>query len=153
VASQTAVGGWARRRRRAALAKTARPAKDAAVVRTIQREAKEHGATLAHDGKGGIDPRIALKVFRRADWRCENPKCPDPKKDLDLDHQSGHPKEIKEDPEARADAKNAAASRDPDPKDDRFLHVLCAACHDRAHDRERAIDQGKKPKPMRGDRR
>jgi hypothetical protein len=123
------------------------------VVRQIQREAKEHGATLKNGGEGGIDPRVALRVFRSAGWRCENPKCPAPERDLDLDHQSGHPEEIREDPEARKDPKNRAAARDPDPKDDEFLHVLCADCHDRVHDRERDIERGKRPRPMRGDRR
>lgn len=151
--SRTAIEGWARRKRGGPARDQARSKRKADAVRTIQREAKAAGATLAHDGKGGIDPAVALKVFRRAKWRCENPKCPDPRKDLDLDHQSGHPKEILEDPEARKDSKNRAAARDPDPKDDRYLHCICAACHDRVHDRERAIDDGKKPKPMRGDRR
>lgn len=151
--SRSALVGWARRKRAGVSREQAREKRRADVVRTIQREAKAHGATLAHDGKGGIDPRTALKVFRRAKWRCENPKCPSPKKDLDLDHQSGHPKEIREDPEARKDKRDMAASRDPDPKDDKFLHCICAACHDRVHDRERALEDGKKPKPMRGDDR
>lgn len=146
--STAAIAHWARRKRGGAGGKD-----DSMVVRQIQREAKEHGATLAHEGKGGLDPRLALKVFRRAKWRCENEDCPAPKKDLDLDHQSGHPKEIREDPDARKDPKARAAAAEPDPKDDRFLHVLCAACHDRVHDRERAIEKGKKPQPMRGDKR
>ena len=145
-----AIERWARRKRAGAARDTAKAKRDANVVGVIQREAKEHGATLAHGGKGGIDPRIALKVFRRAKWRCENPKCPAPKKDLDLDHQSGHPKEILADPEARKDSKNRAAAADPDPKDDRFLHCICADCHDAVHTRERAIEDGKKPKPMPG---
>lgn len=148
MASPAATKGWARR---AGPAKGARAAREAMVVRQIQREARRHGATLAHGGKGGIDPRLALRLFRRAHWRCENPNCPAPKKDLDLDHQSGHPKEIREDPKARRDPKARAAARDPDPKDDRFLHVICAACHDAVHNRERAIEGGKKPRPMPGD--
>lgn len=151
--SKTAVQGWARRRSRATDAKAARGKRDAAVVRQIQKEAEENGATLANDGRGGLDPRLALKIFRRAGWRCENPKCPTPKKNLDLDHQSGHPEEIREDPEARRDKRNMAAARDPDPKDDKFLHCLCDKCHDTVHDRERAIEDGRKPKPMRGARK
>lgn len=148
MASKRAVSAWARR-------KGAGPrSPEDRVVRRIQREARAAGATLAHGGKGGIDPRVALKVFRRARYRCENPDCPAPRKGLDLDHQSGHPKEILEDPKARKDPGDRAAARaGDDPKDDRFLHVLCAKCHDRVHDRERAIDAGKKPRPMRGDKR
>jgi hypothetical protein len=141
---------WGLRKLKAARRELGDAVDKGAAVRTIQREAKEAGATLKNNGKGGIDPRLALKVFRRAKYRCENEDCPDPQKDLDLDHQSGHPKEIKADPKARKDPKAAAAARAPDPKDDKHLHVLCAACHDRVHDRERAIEDGKKPKPMRG---
>jgi len=144
------IASWARPPRRAGSGAAAR----AAVVRHIQKEAAEHGATLAHDGKGGIDPRLALKVFRRARWRCENDECPTPRRNLDLDHQSGHPREIREDPKAKKNPRDrAAAAAGDDPKDDRFLHVLCEKCHDRVHDRERAIERGKKPKPMRGDKR
>jgi hypothetical protein len=30
------------------------------------------------------------------------------------------------------------------------LRTICARCHDRCHDREREIDAGEKPQPMRG---
>jgi hypothetical protein len=146
VAKPAAVRAWATR-----IKKRAGASSDDRVVRRIQREAKRAGATLAHGGKGGLDPRLALKVFRRDHWRCSNPKCPTPKKDLDLDHQSGHPEEILQDPKARKDPGDRAAARaGDDPKDDRYLHTLCVKCHDRVHDRERAIEQGKRPKPMRG---
>ncbi len=150
--TRAAVDRWSRRGKRAGR-QAADAREDARIVKRIQREAKAHGATLAHDGRGGIDPRRALRAFRRARWRCENPKCPTPKKNLDLDHQSGHPKELREDPEARRDPRARAAARDPDPKDDRTIHVLCEKCHDRVHDRERALEDGDKPAPMRGDRR
>lgn len=152
--SRTALKIWARRHATKAIGEQFRKRRDAAVVRTIQREAKEAGATLAHGGQGGIDPRIALDLFREADWRCSNPKCPDPQVDLDLDHQSGHPKEILEDPAARKDPGDRAAARaGDDPKDDDYLHVICAACHDACHDRERAIEDGEEPDPMPGDKR
>lgn len=145
MASKLALRAWARRKMAGA------GSADDRVVRRIQREARRAGATLAHGGKGGIDPRVALRVFRRAKWRCENEDCPTPRRDLDLDHQSGHPQEILDDPKARKDPGDRAAARaGDDPKDDKFLHVLCARCHDRVHDRERAIEAGKRPKPMRG---
>lgn len=149
MATKAAVRGWARRQK-----KLAGSSSDDRVVRRIRREARAHGATLAHGGEGGLDPRLALKVFRRDHWRCQNKKCPSPKKDLDLDHQSGHPREILEDPKARKNPGDLAAVRaGDDPKDDEFLHVICTRCHDAVHDRERAIERGKKPKPMPGDRR
>lgn len=147
MATKLALRAWARGKKRAGVSLEDR------VVHRIQREARAHGATLAHGGKGGIDPRLALRVFRRSGWRCENPDCPTPRRDLDLDHQSGHPQEILQDPKARKDPGDRAAARaGDDPKDDRFLHVLCAKCHDRVHDRERAIEKGKRPRPMRGAR-
>ena len=142
--------GWARRKITAGRRAAGKAMSDADVVATIQREAKEHGTTLEKDGKGGVDPRIALTVFRRDHWRCSNEHCPTPQKDLTLDHISGHPKEIAKDPEAknRKDLKQGIAlGHVNDPK---ALHAICAACHDEVHQRERAIENGKTPPPMRG---
>jgi hypothetical protein len=147
---------WARRNERRGTRENASAARDARVLRKIQREAKEHGATLENGGKGGLPPLRALKAFRKSGWRCENKKCPTPRKDLTLDHESGHPKEIMEDPEARKDPGDRKAARSKDPKDDRYLRVLCAKCHTGprgVHARENAIEDGKKPPPMRGDDR
>jgi hypothetical protein len=141
---------WARRRVRADRRGTAEARERARVLAQIQKEAAAAGATLQNDGKGGIDPTIALKLFREAKWRCPNEDCPDPKKEITLDHASGHPKEILADARARKDPKLRAAAKMPDPKDDDGLRVICAACHDRVHERERAIDAGKKPRPMPG---
>lgn len=141
---------WARRRIKADRKAAAKGKGKADVVAQIQKEAKAHGATLANDGKGGLDPELALKVFRRDKWRCSNENCPTPKEDLDLDHISGHPDEIEEDPEAkeRKDLKEGVELGHVDDPD--ALHVLCKKCHDAVHSRERAIEQGQKPKPMRG---
>jgi len=141
---------WARSRRQRDRKRNAAAISKGAVLRQIQEEAKAAGATLKSDGKGGIDPEKALAVFRKAKWRCENPHCPAPNKDLDLDHQSGHPREIFEDPDAWKDPKALRAAKDPDPKDDSTLHVLCAKCHDAVHQRERALEEGKDPPPMPG---
>jgi len=141
--------GWAARKVVAARRKAGRAmlSEDEAVA-TIQREAKAAGATLKNNGKGGLDPNLALATFRKAKWACENPDCPEPKKLLDLDHFSNHPKEIFADPDASAKLiKGAEFGK----KDNKFLHCLCAACHNRVHDRERALDEGKKPPPMRGE--
>lgn len=130
-----------------------RSRRDARIVRTIQREARAAGATLANGGKGGLDARLALKVFRRDKYRCTNEHCPTPKKNLDLDHISGHPKEIAEDPEAseRADLKKGVELGHVSDED--ALHVLCRLCHvgkGGVHARENQIEDGKKPTPMRG---
>jgi hypothetical protein len=142
---------WAQRHARSMTCKAGKAAGKQDVIATIQREAKAAGATLAHDGKGGLDPNLALDAFRRAKWRCGNKYCPTPKEELDLDHESGHPREIFDslkqwkNPELRA-----AATESNGPKDDRFIHVLCALCHDAVHERERALENGKAPPPMRG---
>lgn len=120
------------------------------VVETIRREAKENGATLQHEGQGGVDPRIALKVFRRDHWRCSNEYCPTPKTDLTLDHISGHPGEIAHDPEAKNRKDLREGIRLGHVDDPKALHTLCAKCHDAVHEREREVGKGESPKPMRG---
>ena len=145
------LAGWARRKVKASRHQAAKAKTDADVVATIQREAKANGATLEKEGKGGVDPRIALAVFRRDHWECSNENCPTPKKDITLDHISGHAKEIEKDPEAknRKDLKHGISlGHINDPA---ALHTLCAACHDEVHNRERALENGKKPPPMRGE--
>ena len=143
--------GWAKRKVKAGRRYAGKAASDAEIVATIQKEAKAAGATLANDGKGGLDPRLALERFRAADWRCGNKFCPTPKEDLDLDHTSGHPKEIFESLKSWKNSKlRAAATKSDGPKDDRFVSVLCHLCHDSVHERERAIENGNQPPPMRG---
>jgi hypothetical protein len=147
---------WARRNERRATRGNAKAARAKKIVATIQREAKEHGATLSNGGKGGLDPSLALKVFRRDKYRCTNEDCPTPTKDLDLDHISGHKKEIAEDPEARKNPALRKGAKLGHVDKAAALHVLCRACHvgkDGVHARENAIDDGKKPPPMRGDDR
>jgi hypothetical protein len=38
----------------------------------LQKEAKEAGASLANDGKGGLPPSLVLHVMRRDEFRCKN---------------------------------------------------------------------------------
>lgn len=145
---------WARGKKRAGQdGNPAAAARDAQVVQKMQAEAKKHGATLANGGKGGLDPRLALRVFRRGRWRCGNKDCPTPKKNLTLDHISGHPKEIAQDPGARQRPdlrKGIALGHVDEPA---ALHVLCEDCHTGkggVHARENQIEDGKRPDPMRG---
>jgi hypothetical protein len=139
--------GWARRRGGAEVKKNARSKDAAKVVAQIQKEAEEAGATLKNDGKGGLDPHLALKVFRREKWKCAVPNCKTPQEDLDLDHIGGHPLEIKDDPDADAFIKKAAKMGHADsPKN---IHAVCARHHDMFHERERDLEDDKKPKPMK----
>jgi hypothetical protein len=142
---------WAKSREKTDLKKRGGAGAKAAVIKKIQAEAKKNGATLQSDGKGGVDPNITLQVFRRDKFRCQNKDCPSPKKDITLDHISGHPKEIAKDPKAknRADLKKGIKLGHVDAV--AALHTLCAACHNSVHSREREIDAGKKPQPMRGE--
>jgi hypothetical protein len=143
--------GWARRKIKAGRRAAGKAMSDADVVATIQREAKAAGATLAHEGKGGLDSNLVLQRMRAAKYRCSNPYCPTPKEDLDCDHSSGHPKEIFESLKSWQNPKlRAAATKADGPKDDRFVSILCAKCHDSVHEREQAIENGKTPPPMRG---
>jgi hypothetical protein len=120
-------------------------------LKKIRREAKAAGATLKSDGEGGLAPSLALGVFRKYKWRCSNENCPTPKKDLDLDHISGHPQEIAADKGARNRKDLKRGIKLGHVNKIEALHVLCAVCHSKCHDRERAIDEGKRPPPMRGE--
>jgi len=137
---------WGRRHLRETTRKYAGASKPD-VVATIQSEAKAAGATLKSEGKGGLDPELALKVFRRDKWRCGVPNCKTPKENLDLDHIGGHEHELTEDPEADAWLKAEAKKGKRDEPD--AIHVLCARHHDMVHQRDRAIEDGKKPASMK----
>jgi hypothetical protein len=115
-------------------------------VGQIQAEAKAAGATLKNNGKGGLDPKLALAVFQRDKWTCQIPGCKTPKENLDLDHVAGHQKEIAQDPEA--DKWLKAQAKKPKSDDLDSLHVLCSRHHDLCHVREDALDAGKSPPPM-----
>ena len=134
---------WARRHARAA---TRAVGKAGDVVATIQREAKAAGATLAHDGKGGLDPRLALTVFRRDSFACSIPNCKTAQDQLDLDHIGGHVHELEQDPKAAAWLKAEAEKGKQNTAEG--LHVLCMRHHNLVHQRDRAIEHGKKPSPM-----
>jgi hypothetical protein len=137
---------WAKSREKTDLKKRGGAGAKAAVIKRIQAEAKKNGATLKSDGKGGLDPRLALAAFRKASWRCRVPGCKTPKKDLDLDHLGGHEQELEQDPKAATQLKKSAAKGKQNNLDG--VSVICAAHHNDVHDRERAIENGKKPAPL-----
>lgn len=119
-------------------------------LKKIRREAKAAGATLENNGEGHLRPSLVLGIMRRDKFRCANEDCPTPNKNITIDHISGHAKEIAADPKARRrkDLKRGIAAGHVSKME--ALHTICAACHTRVHDREREIDDGRKPEPMRG---
>jgi hypothetical protein len=127
------------------------PQEQRALVK-LRREAKKAGATLESNGEGGLRPSLVLGRMRLDKFRCQNKHCPDPKKNLTVDHISGHPKEIAADPEARGrkDLRRGIKLGHVSKLD--AIHTICAVCHDAVHDREREIDSGKKPEPMPGEK-
>lgn len=137
---------WARRRSKATREQAAQAARAPKIVEQIRREAKAAGATLAHGGQGGLDPKLALRVFRKDKWRCQIPNCETPKEKIDLDHIGGHPHELLNDPEADAWLKAEAEKGKQNTTDG--IHVLCLRHHDLVHTREREIEDGKQPQPM-----
>jgi len=118
----------------------------AGIVAQIRRDARAAGATLAHDGRGGLNPTLAAQVFRRDGWRCSIPACKTPPEALDVDHISEHPEEIEADP----DASRWLLEQARKPRRDKLdaLHVLCERHHDMVHARERAIRVDKEPQPL-----
>ena len=119
---------------------------DDAIRAKIRRMAKLAGATLANDGKGGLDPKLALESFKRGKFRCSVPGCKTPKDKVDLDHIGGHAAELEQDPKAAAWLKAEAEKGKENTPDG--LHTLCARHHDMVHQRDNAIEDGKTPPPM-----
>jgi len=100
---------------------------EAKALAKIQQEAKENGATLATEGKGGLPPSTVLGVFRKHRWRC--PAC-GLKEDLSIHHKAGTPNLV-----SRALRKKGHSN---DPSN---LSVLCAKCHDNIHEKDRDAEQ------------
>lgn len=95
-------------------------------IDVLQKEAKKYGATLESDGHGGIDPKIALKVFRRFGYQC--PRCGS-RKNLTLHHKGGIVDSKKLDEMGHKTIQ-------------KNLATLCAECHDEIHEmaRDKGID-------------
>lgn len=126
-------------------------AQERMALKKMRREAKAAGATLENNGEGNLPPSFCLGIFRKGKWRCDNEDCPAPQKLITLDHISGHAEEIAANPGARRrkDLKKGIALGHVNKPE--AMHVLCSACHDACHQRERAIDDGERPQPMPGD--
>ena len=100
------------------------PSSDAKALDRIQIEAKEHGATLHSQGKGGLPPSIVLGVFRRDGWHCH--KCGGTQ-DLTIHHKA----DILASPYLRKLHQVAGRT---DPKN---LATICHRCHDSIHEQAR----------------
>ena len=126
-------------------------AQERLALKKMRKEAKAAGATLDNNGEGHLPPSFCLGIFRKGKWRCDNEDCPAPQKLITLDHLSGHGKEIAADPDARKRRDLRKGVKMGHVNEPDAMHVLCALCHDVVHSRERAIDDGNRPPPMRGE--
>lgn len=94
----------------------------------LQREARENGAVLTTDGKGGLPPSLVLGVFRRDGYQCKvhGDRGEGDFGGLQLHHIGGV-----DAPTSRW-MQTKGHSNDPNN-----LVVLCALAHDSVHDDDR----------------
>lgn len=85
----------------------------------LRREARNAGATLHSDGKGGLPPSLVLGVMRRDEFTCVECKGD---QDLQVHHKAGVVS-------SRKLSKMGHANR-PDA-----IETICAPCHDRVHEK------------------
>lgn len=94
----------------------------------LRMEAKERGARLASQGRGGLSPSLALTVFRRDDYTCKAcGRRGDESGGLQL-HHKGH-------------LQNPASvwlERKGKSNESNNIVTICTSCHDRVHDEDRA---------------
>jgi len=94
----------------------------------MRREAREQGATLDSNGKGGLPPSLVLGVMRRDEWRCK--KCGG-QADLSVHHKSEH----MQDPKAKM--RSQLLGRQGRIDSPANIVTICATCHDAIHDKDR----------------
>lgn len=101
-------------------------------LKILQREAKEHGTHLAHEGKGGLPPSLVLNVLRRDDYRCactadhglhDGETC-GTRENITLHHLGGI-------------AKTRALSKAGHQNKPSNILTCCEACHDKMHEQAR----------------
>lgn len=109
-------------------------AQERRALRTLRREARAAGATLASNGEGGIAPSRVLGVMRRDGFAC---KVCGRNQNLGLHHKSEH----LEDPKAKA--RSLLLRRQGRVDDPSNLTTICESkagyegCHDRVHRKDR----------------
>lgn len=115
------------------------PAQEARTLRLIQREARRNGATLAHQGKGGLPPGLVLHVLRRDEWKC--PSC-GTRKNLGIHHKGGIVESkwlSKQGHQNKASNLVTICDKPDDPKNAELKAdgTVKKPCHDRAHEKAR----------------
>jgi hypothetical protein len=117
-----------------------RSAQEEKALNNLRAEAKAHGATLASDGEGGLDPSLVLGVMRRDGYECKN--CGE-NKNLSVHHKGGVPK-------------SKWLSKKGHSNDPNNISTICESCHDREHNkaREEGVDSSQVlPEGDKGTRR
>ncbi len=102
----------------------AMPRDERRALHKTRQEAAQHGATLQHDGKGGLSSSLALGVYRRDGWRCK--RCGG-KEQLGLHHKG----------DAKQAIKWLAKGKSNDLNN---IVVVCGACHNAVHDESRELE-------------
>jgi hypothetical protein len=95
---------------------------DRKALKTIQREAKNAGATLKSGGKGGLPSILVLHIFRRDEYRCH--RC-GKQNNLSIHHKGGIVESKWLDKKGHKNDLNNFA-------------VICDSCHDDVHEEARA---------------
>lgn len=94
----------------------------------MRREARERGATLESNGRGGLPPSLVLGVMRRDGWKCK--RCGQ-QADLSVHHKSEH----MQDPKAKM--RSQLLGRQGRIDSPANITTICATCHDAIHDKDR----------------
>lgn len=87
-------------------------------LHNLRKEAKEHGATLESNGKGGLNPSLVLTVMRRDDYTCK--RC-DKNQHLTVHHKGGI-------------VESKWLSQKGHKNEPQNIVTLCADCHDQIHE-------------------
>jgi 5-methylcytosine-specific restriction endonuclease McrA len=101
--------------------------RERAVLKLLNAEAREVGATLLTGGRGGLPPSLVLGVFRRDKYRCK--RC-GTQQDLTVHHKGG------------LDNPVSAWLADKGKRNDfNNLVVACAKCHQAIHDEDKNVPE------------
>lgn len=109
---------------------------------TIQREAKKWGSFLTSGGKGGLDPRLVLRVMQRDEYHCKSCGELGDKEEnggIGVHHVGGI---VSSRRTSKLGHKNQLNN----------LVTICARCHDREHERARAEGEDSSQVTPSGDR-
>lgn len=98
-------------------------------LRTMRREAREHGVVLSNNGEGGLPASLVLGVMRRDEYTCK--KCGGSSNSPITVHHIGG-----------VDAPTSMWLAKKAHRNDRNnLATVCEDCHDAIHEEDRALDE------------